>query len=70
MIAEYYIKGGQKNKSVMKKIRQFSHQLAQLDLPYQEPYFHYIITHWPNESGDKESNTEYFETYDEDLIFR
>ena len=69
-MAEYYIERDKKNQKEMEKLRLFSKQLVQLTLDVPEPYFYYILFHWPNETERKSTNTEYLETYDEDLMLK
>ena len=63
--AEFYTK--QDCHLKLMDIYPLSYQLAQLDLYVPEPYFYYMITHWPNEDCDKDSNTE---TYDEEIMYK
>ena len=67
--AEIYTMNSAPSSTILSEIRLLSYQLAQLDLMTPEPYFYYMITHWPNEDHDKDSNTEYLETYDEELLW-
>ena len=42
-----------------------------LDLDTPEHFFCYIALHWPNEvGGERETDTQYLPTYDEDIISR
>ena len=66
--AEHYTLNRKPNAD-MKDVRSYSFQLAKSDFPYPEPYFYYMILHWPNEDEDKETNTEYTDTYDEQLLY-
>ena len=70
VLAEYYVKKVEHQEIVFKDFQHFSFELAKLDLPFPEPYFFYMISHWPNEEKDDPSNTKYLSTYDEELLVR
>ena len=48
--------------------QEYSFSLAQSGSLHPDPYFYYMITHWPNENDDKKNNTEYLESYDENTL--
>jgi len=67
-LADYYLSAGNQETDFFEDFRIFANELAKLDLDVPEPYYFYMISHWPNEDTDNESNTEYLPTYCEDLM--
>ena len=61
---EHYIE----KKNEIKRLRLFTKELVQANSEAPEPYFYYLMLHWPNEDTKKPTNTENLETYDEDLM--